>query len=87
MKNTAITLIATHTAVFLTGVVIGKKMDADELNMYRDAHESRFTKFVRKATNVAIGLGDLSTFVVIVRVGQRASASSGGGGAPSTTSS
>lgn len=87
MKNNVGVLVATHATVFLVGVVIGKKMDADELAVYRDAHESRFTRWTRKASNVAIGVGVLSTFIIIVRVTQRASAASGASGGVSSGTS
>lgn len=84
MKNAVVILTASHAAIFIGGVLIGRKMDADELNMYRETHESRFTRWTRKATNVALGLGFVSTIVVIVRASRRA-ALAGSSGAASTS--
>lgn len=85
MKNAVVILTASHLALFVGGVFIGRRMDADELSMYRETHESRFTKWTRKATNVALGLGFVSTIIVIVRASRRAALASASSGAASTS--
>lgn len=78
MKNSAAILFASHAVVFLGGVVIGRKMDADELSQYRKSNESTFTRWSRKATNAALGIGVVSTIIVIVRMSQRIAISGSG---------
>jgi hypothetical protein len=85
MKNSVLILTASHFALFIGGVVVGKKINGDELSMYRETHESRFTRWTRKATNVALGLGFVSTMIVIVRASRRAALASGSSGAASTS--
>jgi hypothetical protein len=49
----------------------GKQINSDELNLYRESNESAFTRWRRRAVNVAIGVGTLSTIVLVVRAVQR----------------
>lgn len=65
------TLIATHLMVFAVGVYAGKQINSDELNLYRESNESAFTRWKRRATQIAIGVGTLSTMVLVVRATQR----------------
>jgi hypothetical protein len=50
------TLFITHLATFAAGVYVGKSIDADELELYRSAHESTFARIVRKAEAVGIAV-------------------------------
>lgn len=64
-------LIFSHVVVFAGGFYLGKTMDADELSLYRDAHESTMSKIRRKAGTVAIGAVALGTTIIIVRMAFR----------------
>jgi uncharacterized membrane protein len=66
-------LIFSHIIVFAAGVTAGKLIDADELNIYREVHESSFTRFRRKATKIALGTAVLGTVVLIARMSSRRS--------------
>mmetsp|Transcript_11377 Transcript_11377/g.17119 ORF Transcript_11377/g.17119 Transcript_11377/m.17119 type:complete len:86 (-) Transcript_11377:18-275(-) len=53
--------LTTHFVAFLTGVAIGKSLDAEELNAYRSANETVWTKLGRQlkyfvAGSVVLGL-------------------------------
>lgn len=61
------TLIATHVVVFAAGFVVGKSIDSDELELYRDAHESTLTRLKRKATAAGLGVLAAGTLVLIIR--------------------
>lgn len=65
------TLIVTHLTVFAVGVMAGKQINADELNLYRESNESTFTRWKRRAVSIAIGVGTLSTIVLVVRAVRR----------------
>lgn len=71
MRSPAATLIATHLMVFAVGVYAGKQINADELNLYRESNESPFTRWKRRAVQVAIGVGTLSTIILVVRATRR----------------
>jgi hypothetical protein len=62
------TLIASHAVVFVAGVYVGKSIDADELDLYRSAHESTLTKILRKAQVVGIGALAVGSLIVAVKV-------------------
>jgi hypothetical protein len=62
------TLIFSHVVAFAGGFYLGKTMDADELSLYRDAHESTMSKRRRKAGTVAISAVVLGTTIVILRM-------------------
>jgi hypothetical protein len=66
-------LIFSHIIVFAAGVTAGKLIDADELNIYRDIHDSSFTRFRRKAAKIALGTAVLGTIVLIARMSSRRS--------------
>jgi hypothetical protein len=66
-------LIFSHIIVFAAGVTAGKLIDADELNIYREVHESSFTRFRRKAAKIALGTAVLGTVVLIARMSSRRS--------------
>lgn len=70
------TLIATHLVVFAAGFVLGKSIDADELELYRDLHESSWTKMKRKAGTVGVGILILGSTFVVVRLASRMSSKS-----------
>lgn len=53
--------LTTHFIAFLSGVVVGKSLDAEELNAYRSANETMWTKLGRQlkyfvAGSVVLGL-------------------------------
>jgi hypothetical protein len=62
------TLIFSHVVAFAGGFYLGKTMDADELSLYRDAHESTMSKIRRKAGTVAISAVALGTTIMILRM-------------------
>jgi hypothetical protein len=64
-------LIVSHVVAFAAGFYLGKTMDADELSLYRDAHESTMSKIRRKAGTIAIGAVALGTAIIIVRMAFR----------------
>jgi uncharacterized membrane protein len=66
-------LIFSHIIVFVAGVTAGKLIDADELNIYREVHESSFTRFRRKAAKIGLGTLVLGSVVVIARMASRRS--------------
>lgn len=66
-------LIVSHICVFVAGVTAGKLIDADELNIYREVHESSFTRFRRKAAKIALGTAVLGTVVLVARMASRRS--------------
>lgn len=67
-------LIASHAIVFAAGLYVGKKMDEDELSLYRSSHESWATRVKRQASTVAVGIVALGTFAVIMRAVSRSRA-------------
>lgn len=70
MPNTR-ALVASHFLVFVSGVVAGKFINQDELDMYRSAHESTASKFKRSARNVAYGMLALGILVIGARSATR----------------
>lgn len=71
MRSPAATLALTHSAAFALGVFVGWKSNNDELNLYREAHESTLSKWKRHAVNIAIAVGAVSTMVLAVRASHR----------------
>ena len=76
--------LTTHFIAFITGMVVGKSLDAEELNAYRSANETVWTKLGRQlkyalAGSVVLGL--------VVKLGSTALLKNGegksGGGATS----
>ena len=61
------TLLVTHTLLFAMGVVVGHRLNADELSLYRSAHESNLSRWKRRAVNATLGLASLTTVVVAIR--------------------
>jgi hypothetical protein len=66
-------LIFSHIVVFAAGVAAGKMIDADELNVYREVHESSFTRFRRRAEKIALGTVVLGTVVLVAKMASRRS--------------
>lgn len=66
-------LILSHTIVFAAGFAAGKAINADELHLYRDAHESTATKLKRQASAVGLGALVIGTIVLVSRVAFRVS--------------
>jgi hypothetical protein len=66
------TLIATHLAVFAAGVYVGKSIDADELELYRSAHESSLSRWLRKAQTLGIAVALVGSVAMAVRVARTA---------------
>ena len=71
MRLLVATLIVTHLTVFATGEIAGKQINADKLNLYRESNESSFTRWRRRAVNIAVGVGTLSTIILVVRAVRR----------------
>ena len=69
-------LILSHTVVFAAGFVAGKAINADELSLYRDAHESSATKLKRKASAIGLGVLAFGTIVLVGRLAFRNSKAS-----------
>jgi HEAT repeat protein len=67
------TLIFSHIIVFAAGFTAGKMIDGDELSLYREAHESNFTRFRRRAAEIALGSVVLGTVIVVARMASRKS--------------
>lgn len=64
-------LILSHTTVFIAGVVVGKSMDADELELYRSMHESTWTKTRRVLERVGIGVVAVGGTLMVLRLVSR----------------
>lgn len=60
-------MTATHTLAFIVGFAAAKAWDYDELNTYRDLHESKLTKVKRWAGNISIGLVAFGAISVLFR--------------------
>jgi len=45
----------THLLALLTGIAIGKSIDADELSAYRSMDDTIFTRFRRKIKSIVVG--------------------------------
>lgn len=45
----------THLLALLTGIAIGKSIDADELIAYRSLDDTIFTRFRRKIKSILVG--------------------------------
>ena len=73
MVANARALIVSHMVLFTAGFALGKMIDADELNTYRAAHESSFTRFRRKAEKIALGVVALGTVILVARATHRSS--------------
>lgn len=67
MVNTK-ALFFSHSVLFVGGFVLGKLMDKEELDKYRDMHETTVGKFRKTAEKVALGMLLMGTFIVGVRV-------------------
>lgn len=68
MTATVRTLLFSHVTVFAAGFFAGKMIHADELDTYREIHESSFTKFVRKMKKVALAGGMACAAILLARV-------------------
>ena len=68
MTKKARLLIASHMVVFAAGVAAGYKINSDELDTYRDLHESRFTRIKRKASQIGLGVFVIGGIALIGRL-------------------
>lgn len=75
MTATVRTLILSHVVLFAAGFAAGKIIDRDELQNYRSAHESSFTKYRRKLEKLALGTVVIGTVVLVARAATRSSKS------------
>ena len=66
-------LFFSHTAVFVAGFAAGKLMDKDELDTYRNMHESTASKFRKTVEKVALGVLLMGTFIVGARMARAGS--------------
>jgi hypothetical protein len=73
MTMKARTLFFSHIIVFAAGFTAGKMIDGDELSLYREAHESSFSRFRRRAEKIALGSVVLGTVVLVARMASRKS--------------
>ena len=64
-------LIASHLVVFGLGFYVGKRIDSDELNMYRAANESFFTRIRRQAGTAVVATSAIGILWLAVRVATR----------------
>ena len=69
------TLIISHLVVFGAGVYVGKAIDAGELATYREAYESPWSKFRRRAGAAAIGAAAITGLVMVARIAARSARS------------
>lgn len=60
-------LLISHGIVFLGGFALGKYIDKEELDMYRDLHESSFARFRRRAGQAAIAVLCFGGIIVVAR--------------------
>ena len=67
------TLIFSHLALFGAGVYVGKTIDAGELAIYREAHESWYSRLRRKAGVVTLGAVAVGGLAVLVKLALRSS--------------
>lgn len=68
-------LIISHLVVFGAGVYVGKAIDAGELATYREAYESPWAKFRRRAGAAAIGAAAITGLVMVTRMVARSARS------------
>ncbi len=61
-----------------TGRVLGRSLDADELNIYREFLESSLSKWKRNASTVAVGLLSVVAIVAVDLLGGRTGSGSRG---------
>ena len=67
MNSPVRVVVASHLIIFVAGIALGKSWDNDELSMYREAHESWLTKLKRKSKWLLVGVGSLTTIVLVTR--------------------
>jgi hypothetical protein len=65
------TLLVTHLIVFGAGLVVGKNLNADELNAYRTAHETWGSKMKRSFVHVSIGVASVAVVILVVRAARK----------------
>jgi len=73
----------THLLALLTGIAIGKSIDADELSVYRSIDDTIFTRLRRKIKSILVGgvvLGLVYKTGSIVLRGLLGNGSGGAGG-------
>jgi hypothetical protein len=71
MTVTFRTLIFSHFAMFAAGFAAGKLIHADELNTYRELHESDLTRFLRKSKKWVFGIGILGAVVLVSKASRK----------------
>jgi len=79
------TVIASHAAAFAVGFVVGKSVNADELELYREANESTVMRIKRKVATVGLGIAAIGTVALIVRIGTMGRGGDRSASAPPTT--
>jgi hypothetical protein len=62
------TLVASHVVVFAAGCALGSSWNADELSLFREANDSWLTKMKRTGKWVLVGIGGLTTVLLMARV-------------------
>ena len=71
----------THLLALLTGIAIGKSIDADELIAYRSLDDTIFTRFRRKIKSILVGGVVLGLVYKTGSVAMRGLLGTGSGGA------
>lgn len=69
-------MILSHFVVFTAGVAAGYSINADELSTYRDLHESRFSRFKRKASHIGLGVFILGSIIMVSKLASAGTSSS-----------
>ena len=62
------TLCITHGMIFMGGIVVGKFINQDELELYRSIHETNTSKLRRHVTTAAFSIVSLGTIYMIIRL-------------------
>lgn len=65
------TLIFTHVTVFAAGFMAGKSIDADELDLYRNMHESRLSRARRNAGKLGLAVAAAGVVILVGRMAAR----------------
>ena len=71
MTNPVRALVLSHTVVFAAGFAAGKTWNADELNLYRDAHENWWSRIKRKGTTIVLATASVGVVVILARAARR----------------
>ena len=62
------TLCISHGMIFMGGIVVGKFINQDELELYRSIHETNTSKLRRHITTAVFSIASLGTIYMIIRL-------------------